>query len=179
MERILDFIIENIEIVISTFALIISIFNLGYLLFTNNKKLGLEIENFSSGKSDNKDFYFFNISITNKSRLPISINELSIKNDKQVYIFIKSPRLLLEGQTTRGKEIIRKKEIYSVKFPITISGLCSEQFFAVIYGPKVFSNKTSIFTMKTSRGKIKKKIKHLLNKYINSKEFFDDIKNYN
>ena len=65
MERILDFIIENIEIVISTFALIISIFNLGYLLFTNNKKLGLEIENFSSGKSDNKDFYFFNISITN------------------------------------------------------------------------------------------------------------------
>ena len=179
MQIILDFIIKNIEIMISIAALILSVFNFSYLLFSNNRRLVLEIENFSSGKVDNKDFYFFNIIITNKSRLPISINELGLKNDSNVYTFIKSPRLLLEGQTTRGKEIIRKKEIYSIKFPITINGLCSEQFFVVMYGPKKFSNRRSKFIIKTSRGKIKKKINSLLNKYIDSKVFFNDIKNYN
>ena len=65
-----------------------------------------------------KSFIFFNVTITNKSRLLIAINEITINYKNENYYFIKSPRLLLEAQTTRGKEVIRKRNYILLDFQL-------------------------------------------------------------
>lgn len=179
MKEVIDFIVKNLSIIISVIALIISIINLIYLLMTNKKRFNLTIENYSQGKVDNKDFYFFNVILSNKSRLPIAINEISLVEQEEIYTFIKSPRLLLEGQTTRGKEVLKRKEIYSSKFPLNINGLCSEQFFLVMYGPKDFNSKKVKIIINTSRGKVKRKIINFKKYFIQSDNFFKELKSYN
>ena len=179
MKEVLDFIVKNLSIIISFIALIISITNLIYLIITNKKKIVLKIDNYTKGKVDDNEFYFFNVTITNKSRLPIAINEITINYKNENYSFIKSPRLILEGQTTRGKEVIRRKEIYSIRFPININGLCSEQMFLVMYEPQEFRNEKVKIKVKTSRGQVKKKFKKFDNYFIESDLFFKELRNYN
>ena len=65
-----------------------------------------------------KSFIFLNVTITNKSRLLIAINEITINYKNENYYFIKSPRLLLEAQTTRGKEVIRKRNYILLDFQL-------------------------------------------------------------
>lgn len=179
MKEVLDFIVKNLSIIISIIALIISITNLIYLIITNKKKIVLKIDNYTKREVHDKEFYFFNVTITNKSRLPIAINEITINYKKENYSFVKSPRLLLEGQTTRGEEVIRRKEIYSSRFPININGLCSEQMFLVMYGPQEFKNEKIKINVKTSRGQVKKRLKNFNNYFIESDLFFKELRNYN
>lgn len=175
---IIPFIIKNIGIIISILAFILSIFNFIYIIVTNKRKLKFNIESYSYGNVDGKKFYFFNVVFSNKSRQPIAVNEIDLSYNKKIYTFIKSKRLLLDGQTTRNKQIIRTKEIYSAKFPINIPGLSSEQFFIVIYGPDKIDNEKVEFILKTNRGKIKKKFKKINNLCIESETFFKDLRNY-
>lgn len=179
MKTILNFIIENPSIIISILALVLSLINFIYLIITNMKRVELIIDSFSKGKVDNKIYYFFNITITNKSRLPIAINEISIKTNQENFTFFKSPRLLCESQVTRGKEVIRRKEIYSAKFPLNINGLCSEQFFLMLYAPEEINNEENKMIVKTSRGKTEINIKKLDNYFIEDNNFFEELRNYN
>lgn len=177
MELVIDFILDNLSIIISMLALMISIINIIYLVLTNKKKLQFEINNYSSGKVNNKNYYFFDVEIINKSRLPISVNEITIESNKQNYTFIKASRLLLKGETKKGKEVTDRYEIHSIKFPININGLCSEQEFIVMYGPNEFNDNVKI-TLKTSRGKIKKKIKNMCSLKIDDNTFFEELSKY-
>lgn len=177
-DTIIPFIINNIGIIISILALILSVFNFIYLITTNMKKLKLKVENYSYCNVDGKKFYFFNVMFSNNSRLPIAINEIDLLQNKKVYHFIKSKRLLLDGQTTRNKQIIRTKKVYSAKFPININGLCSEQYFIVMYGPDNIDNSNLKIILRTNRGKIKMKFKNFNNLNIDLQTFFKDLKNY-
>lgn len=177
-DTVIPFIINNIGIIISILAFTLSVFNFIYLIVTNKKNLKFNIENYSYGNVDGRRFYFFNVVFSNKSRQPISVNEIEFIHDNKIYTFIKSKRLLLDGQTTRNKQIIRTKEVYSAKFPINIPGLTSEQYFIVIYGPDKIDNKKVRFVLKTNRGKIRKKLKKINSIYIDSQNFFKDLKNY-
>lgn len=177
-DTIIPFIINNIGIIISILAFILSIFNFIYLIVTNKKNLKFNIENYSYGNVDGKKFYFFNVVFSNNSRQPISVNEIDLLHNNETYTFIKSKRLLLDGQTTRNKQIIRTKEVYSAKFPINIPGLTSEQYFIVIYGPDKIDNKKLKIILKTNRGKIRRKFKKINSIYIDSQTFFKDLKNY-
>ena len=84
----------------------------------------------------------------------------------------------MEKQTTRNKQIIRTNEVYSVKFPININGLSSEQYFIVLYGPDNIGKSCLNFILKTNRGKIKIKFNNFSDLYIDSKIFFKNLRNY-
>ena len=138
MKELVLFIKNHYEAILSILAFIISIINLIYLIFTNKKRISFKIENYTSSKVNNKNFYMFNIEFMNKSRLSISINDLIFIDGENSYSIIKSPRLLAEKNTTRNREVIRHQEVHSTKFPINITGLTSEQKFIVMYGPTIY-----------------------------------------
>ena len=120
MKELVLFIKNHYEAILSILAFIISIINLIYLIFTNKKRISFKIENYTSSKVNNKNFYMFNIEFMNKSRLSISINDLIFIDGENSYSIIKSPRLLAEKNTTRNREVIRHQEVHSTKFPINI-----------------------------------------------------------
>lgn len=126
MKELVLFIKNHYEAILSILAFIISIINLIYLIFTNKKRISFKIENYTSSKVNNKNFYMFNIEFMNKSRLSISINDLIFIDGENSYSIIKSPRLLAEKNTTRNREVIRHQEVHSTKFPINITGLTSK-----------------------------------------------------
>ena len=108
MKELVLFIKNHYEAILSILAFIISIINLIYLIFTNKKRISFKIENYTSSKVNNKNFYMFNIEFMNKSRLSISINDLIFIDGENSYSIIKSPRLLAEKNTTRNMELIRR-----------------------------------------------------------------------
>lgn len=173
----IKFLKNNYESILSISALIISLINLIYLLYTNKKKLIFQITNYTKAKVNNKNFYMFNVNLINKSRLPISVNEISFFNKAEIYTVIKSPRMLSEKSTTRNKEIIRHQEVHSVKFPINITGLTSEQNFIVMYGPETFQCEKVKIIISTNRGKIKLKI-NLNDYYLRPDDFTSETSEY-
>lgn len=162
--------INHYESILSILAFIISTINLIYLIFTNKKKVAFKIENYTSQYTNNKYFYIFNIEFVNKSRLPISINDLTFIDKDNKYSIIKTPRLLAD-------DTIYNKEIHSTKFPINITGLTSEQKFIVMHGPKKFEKDTIEVIILTNRGKIKKKI-HIKKYYLTFAQFSNDVLKY-
>ena len=177
MKELVLFIKNHYEAILSVLAFIISIINLIYLIFTNKKRISFKIENYTSSKVNNKNFYMFNMEFMNKSRLSISINDLIFIDGENSYSIIKSPRLLAEKSTTRNREVIRHQEVHSTKFPINITGLTSEQKFIVMYGPEKFENEMIKIIIMTNRGKIKKKI-NIKKYYLTPQQFMDDASEY-
>ena len=86
-DTIIPFIINNIGIIISILAFILSIFNFIYLIVTNKKNLKFNIENYSYGNVDGKRFYFFNIVFSNNSRQPISVNQIDLLHNNKKALF--------------------------------------------------------------------------------------------
>ena len=65
MKELVLFIKNHYEAILSILAFIISIINLIYLIFTNKKRISFKIENYTSSKVNNKNFYMFNIEFMN------------------------------------------------------------------------------------------------------------------
>lgn len=103
------------------------------MVLTNRKNLKINIVNYTTTNVNNKNFYMFNIELINKSRLPISINEITIKDNKEKYKVIKSPRMLAEKDRKRNSEIIEHQEIHSAKFPINVVGLFHQNKNLLLY----------------------------------------------
>ncbi|MBO5474932.1 MAG: hypothetical protein J5982_00325 [Bacilli bacterium] len=177
MNKFICFIYNNREIItilISFLALAISIITLISNYKMNKKNLKMVINNFTSAMIENGNFYIFNIDFINKSRLPISINEISIDNE---FTFIKSPRKLIEGQTTKNKTITSEYDLKSTSFPINMLGLESKNVFLVVYGPTNLNVNKYKFHIKTNRGEVVQKIK-LCNYNIDGNTFFEEANNY-
>lgn len=177
MKEVFEFVKSHYSTILSILAFTISLINLIYLLVTNKKKLKINIVNFTIGNVNNKHFYMFNVELINKSRLPISVNEIIIEDSKEKYKFIKSPRMLAEKDRKRNNEIIKHQEIHSAKFPINIAGLSSEQKFIVMYGPEKIENDSSKVIINTNRGKVTKKI-NLNMYYLQSEDFAKETSEY-
>lgn len=94
MGKLIDFIKNYYSPILSVVAIIISLINFVYLVITNKKKLKININNFTIGNVNDKNFYIFNMELINKSRLSISVNEIIIEANKEKYKIIKSPRIL-------------------------------------------------------------------------------------
>lgn len=176
MKELLDFFKTHYTAVLSICAFIISLINLIYLLITNRKKLDFNIVNFTICDVNIKHFYMFNVELINKSRLPISVNEIIIENNKEKYIIIKSPRMLVERDRKRNN-ITKHQEIHSAKFPINIAGLSSEQKFIVMYGPEKINDSSSKIIINTNRGRIIQKI-NLNTCYLQPKDFTKETSKY-
>lgn len=169
MKEIVDFLKNNYETILSVAAFILSLFNFIYLIYTNKKRLSFNMIHYTVARINNKFFYMFNIELINKSRLPIAVNEIIVKYNDSEYKIIKSPRLLSEKETKRNKEVVRRQEVHSAKFPVNILGLASEQKFLVMYGPEKMNGEVDLF-INTNRGKISKKVD--LNKYFIEADLF-------
>lgn len=175
--NIFNFITMHIELVLSMIALIISLTDLIYLIYTNFKRLDINVIYYSRLYIHGKNYYMINIEFINKSRQPIAVNEIVIKYENSDYKIIKSPRLLLEKNRTKGKVLTDYKELSSAKFPINLAGLSSEQKFVVMYGPDSLENTTSKISLSTNRGKISNKL-NLKDYYVSIDDFKKDALEY-
>lgn len=177
MSILIDFLKNNYGILLSVSAFIISLINLIYLLITNKKRLTININNYTFSNVNNRKFYMFNVEFINKSRLPISVNEIIIESNKEKYKIIKSPRMLSEKDRKQNGLVIKHQEIHSAKFPINILGLTSEHKFIVMYGPDRIDETISTIIINTNRGKITKKVL-LNNYYVKIDEFTKEASEY-
>lgn len=176
-EEIKNFLINNFSSILSIIAICISILNFVYLYITNRKKLNFSISSYTVAKVNGKNFYMFNVEFINKSRLPISVNEITFIDSKNIYKIDKAPQLLAEKNTKRGNEVIKRKEINSAKFPINLLGLCSEQKFIVMHGPEDFKASNIKVMITTNRGKVTKKIA-IKERIVDSNTFTTEQINY-
>ena len=174
MSEVMSFISNNL---LAILALLISLFNVGYYLLSNKKKIELNINCYTIGKVDDKSFYMYDVDFINKSSLSISINGIKIVDNKEEYLIINSPRKLFEKMTKVGKNITDMQKIFSTSFPINLQGFLSVHSFIIMYGPNEFVDKMQTVVISTSRGKIIKKI-NIAEKFISSQEFMNKEKHY-
>ena len=147
------------------------------MIYTNHKRLKLKITDYTCSEHNKKMFYMFNIELTNKSRLPISLTDIIFEDQNIEYHPIRFPMLLAEKNRTRNKEIIRHQEIHSNQLPINIDGLTSKQIFLTMYGPQDSKTLKNKVTLHTSRGKIHIKL-DLLHTHKNPADFMEEVSEY-
>lgn len=70
-----------------------------------------------------KNYLFMYLMITNNSRLPITINNVSIIHDDITYPCFELPTKILSSETRTGDLVKDTKNYYTVKFPINLSSL--------------------------------------------------------
>ena len=80
LNTIFDFIKNHLAIIISVISISLSIYNFAYLFFTRCKKLQFEIIKYKCLPINGYNIYQFQVIITNKSQLPISISNISLNN---------------------------------------------------------------------------------------------------
>lgn len=142
---------ENISFLLGVFGS----FGTLYTLFAQRKNISLSIQSYSY---KNKSLLMF-VSFTNRSRLPISILNISVIQDNVCYPCVYIPTVVCEHTRRSGKEIISHREEFSVRFPISLASLAGSSGY--LYFDKLPENypddaKTLTVQVSTNRGRAKK-----------------------
>lgn len=142
---------ENIAFLLGAFGSIGTL----YTLFAQRKKLSLSIQNYHY---NNKALLMY-VSFTNHSRLPISILNISLVQDKICYPCVYKPTKVREYTRRSGREILSHYEEFSIQFPISLSSLAGTSGY--LYFDKLPENYPAVSTMvtlevSTNRGQTKK-----------------------
>lgn len=142
---------ENITFLLGAFGS----FGTFYTLLAQRKNISLSIQSYSY---KNKSLLMF-VSFTNHSRLPISILNISIIQDKVCYPCVYVPTMVCEHTRRSGKEIISHREEFSVQFPISLASLAGSSGY--LYFDKLPENypddaTTLTVQVSTNRGKAMK-----------------------
>ena len=166
-----------ISIIISIIAVVISLINLIYTFICNHKNLDVSINSFTKNYVHGKCVYLFDLSIINKSRLPIAINSLTIAKNKEFYQISVNPKLISEIVSRSGKEITGVSRLFSSGFPININGLVASRcFFELPINDSCIDGNITFF-LSTNRGMVKKKI-NVDDFYLDSSLFIKEYKDY-
>ncbi|HEY9574124.1 MAG TPA: hypothetical protein VIR32_01155 [Lachnospiraceae bacterium] len=129
----------------------------GIILFAQNRKsLYLRATNALFFKQG----LFIHLIITNKSRLPISINQIALRlNDSLIYTF-DTPKQLYKLETTSKNKVLSQKIMYSPEFPINLQPLSGTNCYVYFSLPEEdFENPPTLLTFQlhTNRGAVVKK----------------------
>ena len=154
-------------ITISAFAL--SIFNFIYLVKTNFKSISIKELFYTKIKVNQKYQYEFGIILINKSRQPISIIELSFKDNKKTYNS-KLDKTIVSVKSSKET----KTTYYSSEFPINLKSLESSKELILFSLDEELEKEDITFYITTNRGKIRKKLK-FKGKFIEIKEYLEKI----
>ena len=142
---------ENIAFLLGAFGSLGTL----YTLFAQRKNISLSIQSYNY---ENKSLLMF-VSFTNHSRLPISILNLSIIQDKVCYPCVYITTKVCEHVRRSGKEIIGYREEFSIQLPISLASLAGSSGY--LYFDKLPENypddaKTLTVQVSTNRGRAKK-----------------------
>lgn len=101
------------------------------------------------------------VSITNCSHLSISISNISIVHDNICYPCAIIPKKVIETTHTIGKQVVSRKEEYSIDFPINLSALAGTSgylYFDRLPNTYPISPTTLTVQVSSNRGSAKKMI---------------------
>ncbi len=145
--------LEYWTLVIAIFGALGTLSTWVYRFVVTKKKIGFEIV--GSVYSD-KLVYMFYI-LNNKSRLPISINSISICDNKNEIYCEKIPKRLLRKEEKSGSIVKSTTDTFSENFPIAINGLLGHSGYLLFVTEKYDFDKTenTSINIYTNRGKIK------------------------
>lgn len=126
-----------------------------YTLFSQRRKFSVCIHYYSY---KNRSLIMY-VSFTNNSHLPISISNVSVVIDNICYPCVYVPAKVLDYTHRIGKEIVGKKEIMSIQFPVSLLALAGSSgylYFDTL--PDTCPDAPTEVTLEvsTSRGKAKR-----------------------
>lgn len=142
---------ENITFALSVFGSLGTIF----AIISQRKKLSVSM-NYYNYKDRSVIMY---VSFINQSHLPISITGVSIVIDKVCYPCVYVPTKVLDYTHKIGKEVVGRKEILSIQFPISLSSLAGTSgylYFDTLPNTYPYDPKTLTLQVTSNRGKAKK-----------------------
>lgn len=143
---------DNVTFVLSIISFIGTASGWGYFWLTTHKKLSMKISDYN-WNSKGLLVYF---QITNHSRIPIAINDVSVIIDQHEFHCAEIPTKVLETTRHIGKEVISRNEFFSVAFPLNLSALCGAHGYLYFrFEPEMFQPAPSkaYFVVRTNRGK--------------------------
>lgn len=143
---IISFIKNHSTLMISLISLFLSLYNFIYSLVIRHKKIKVDILKYRKIHLKGNIFYQFQFIITNKSQLPISINNISIGNT------------FCKFDPTR----ITDKEL-TTKFPISLSSLESNSGWLEFKSKNELDLNSIKFNIYTSRGLCKRVLANTIN----------------
>ena len=156
---------ENITFALSVFA---SIGTLGTWIcsfYKNRKHLHSELNAYRP----NPHGLLIHMQFSNKSTLPLSINEIAVLIDDKEFPACKIPQKVKEESTRVGKEIRSHHDYFSMYFPINLPPLCRSSGYIYFSSSKEnfppLSNTVELI-IRTNRGRAIRKtfaLKNLLN----------------
>lgn len=147
-----EFIKNNLSIVISAVSLIISLYNLFYLLYTHHKKIKIDLITYRVIKIKENFKYNFCINISNCSQLPISITSLCVNNSFCVH----NKKYLKRERYTQGNHTMAQEDTFTFEFPINLNSLESISGYIEFISNKEINFNNIIFKIYSNRGYIKK-----------------------
>lgn len=126
-------------------------------LLMQRKKLKFSIITYRS----NNHCVLMYVSITNCSHLSISISNISIIHNNVCYPCAFIPKKVIETTHTIGKQVVSRKEEYSIEFPINLSSLAGTSgylYFDKLPNTYPMSPTTLTVQVSSNRGSAKKMI---------------------
>ena len=114
---------SNITFAIAVFGFVLSLWNFAKDLWNNRSKLSINCKLCNTGPINSRELIYFQLSIENHSRLPISISRMFFEYDEQSYEFGWVPEIILEKTSRVGGVIENKRTYLSEQLPHTIEGL--------------------------------------------------------
>lgn len=149
---------ENITFLLGVFGS----FGTLYTLLAQRKNLSLSIQSYCY--SNNSLLMY--VAFTNRSRLPISVLNVSILQDKICYPCVYAPTIVCKHTHRSGKEIVSQREEFSVQFPISLASLAGSSGYLYFDRlPENFPDAATTLTVQvsTNRGKAMKMKLSVLN----------------
>lgn len=149
---------ENITLLLSIFGSAGTAFTMIYNFLINRKKIQMKVVGHKFG--DTKTLVIY-ASFCNKSRLPISITEISIKVD-DIYIPCVDPPIVAFEETIKTNGVVTSHHEYmTLALPINLGSLSGTSGYVCFEFPATFfpPDATQLkFSINSNRGKVFEKI---------------------
>ena len=151
MGAVLDW-LTIIAFVLSTYTFIVQ-------LVSHRKNLGIKLcHMFNWG--DNHQVFTAYIEVINKSRLPISVLQVTMEQNGRCAIFDQMSREVCKTTHREGREVVGRESTYSLPFPISLQGLEAKSGLLVTVIENsdfsLFPGTPIVFLIETNRGIVKR-----------------------
>lgn len=112
---------ENITLALSIFGAIGTLFT--FLTSYLSKRKNLKIKIIKSSYRTDMHMLLITLTFENRSVLPIAITSIKCFTDRQEFPLFEHPICVKEYAHSRGKEVVDRKFLYNINFPIDIQQL--------------------------------------------------------
>lgn len=147
---------DNITFALAVFGSLGTILSWIYASISNRKNIYVRISR--AYLHDNS--VLLHILMDNKSRLPISINRVSLIINETTYHAFDIKTQIFRGDYKSNNEIIKTDIIYSAEFPIELASLGGTNFYLFFeLPPNAFQSLSTQLTLQfhTNRGMVRKR----------------------